>query len=308
MKRKTLAIVIPAYKHQYLRETLESIANQTCKDFNLYIGDDASPNPIGKIVEEFRDRLDFVYKRFDKNLGATSLVGHWNRCIEMTQGEEWLMVLGDDDYLSENFVEVFYSNLPLIEEKALNVVKFSLQVVNEDSKPISKKYEPPVFEKSTDSFFRMLNKETHSSLSEYVFKRTAFQKHGFKEFPLAWHADDLAWLEFSEFGNIYSVNDAVVYVRKTTISITGQTDKMYQKNQASFLFFKKLAKDYFCMFTLEQKEVLLLAFEFWTFKQNQFSFENFIIVFLPFLNLFGLLRMLKFSFRFFQEKLTRKFI
>jgi len=102
---KMLAIVISAYKHQFLRETLNSIANQSCKDFNLYIGDDDSPNPIGEIIEEFRDKLDLVCKRFDENLGGKSLVAHWKRCIEMTLSEEWLIILGDDDLISENHVE-----------------------------------------------------------------------------------------------------------------------------------------------------------------------------------------------------------
>lgn len=41
---KKLAIVIPAYKGRFLKETLDSIAVQAHKDeFVLYIGDDASP-------------------------------------------------------------------------------------------------------------------------------------------------------------------------------------------------------------------------------------------------------------------------
>lgn len=40
---KKLAIVIPAYKGRFLKETLDSIAVQAHKDeFVLYIGDDAN--------------------------------------------------------------------------------------------------------------------------------------------------------------------------------------------------------------------------------------------------------------------------
>lgn len=301
---KKLAIIIPAYKHQFLYHALFSIANQTCKDFNLYIGDDASPNPIGEIVEEFRDRLNFVYKRFDQNLGAKSLVWHWKRCIEMTQGEEWLMILGDDDYLSENFVDIFYGNLPHIEEKDFKVVRFSVQIVNEVSKAITQKNEQPTFEKSTDSFFRMLNKENQSSLSEYVFRKDSFLKHGFKNFPLAWHSDDLAWMEFSEFEDIFSVNEATVFVRKTPISITGREDNFYQKHEASFLFFKKIVSDYISKFNLEQQKRLILALEFWMFKQKQFDLNNFKLLFFGFFKRYGLIRSFKFSYYFFQKKFS----
>ena len=52
---KRLAIIIPAYKATFLSAALDSISAQTCKDFTLYVGDDCSPEPIGNIVEQYRD-------------------------------------------------------------------------------------------------------------------------------------------------------------------------------------------------------------------------------------------------------------
>lgn len=34
-----IAIVIPAYKCRFLRQTLDSIVVQTCRSFTVYIGD-----------------------------------------------------------------------------------------------------------------------------------------------------------------------------------------------------------------------------------------------------------------------------
>lgn len=45
MTRKfPLSIVIPYYKIDYFEETITSLKNQTDKRFNLYIGNDFSPN------------------------------------------------------------------------------------------------------------------------------------------------------------------------------------------------------------------------------------------------------------------------
>lgn len=44
-----LAIVMPAYKARFLRQALESIAQQTDKRFTVYVGDDASPDDIKEI-------------------------------------------------------------------------------------------------------------------------------------------------------------------------------------------------------------------------------------------------------------------
>ena len=64
-----IAIVIPAYKATFLSATLDSIAAQSCKNFTLYVGDDCSPEPIGCIVEAYRDKINMVYRRFDSILG-----------------------------------------------------------------------------------------------------------------------------------------------------------------------------------------------------------------------------------------------
>ena len=70
--KDALAIIIPAYKPDYLAETLESLTKQTNKDFKVYIGDDASPFSLEDIVGQFSDKLNIVYKKFDKNIGKIS--------------------------------------------------------------------------------------------------------------------------------------------------------------------------------------------------------------------------------------------
>ena len=65
-----IAIVIPAYKCRFLRQTLDSIVVQTCRSFTVYIGDDASPQNLKEIVSDYADKMNIVYRRFDTNLGS----------------------------------------------------------------------------------------------------------------------------------------------------------------------------------------------------------------------------------------------
>ena len=41
------SFVLPAYKSQFLKESIDSILAQSYKDFELIIVDDASPDDIG---------------------------------------------------------------------------------------------------------------------------------------------------------------------------------------------------------------------------------------------------------------------
>ena len=52
-----IAIVIPAYKCRFLRQTLDSIVVQTCRSFTVYIGDDASPQNLKEIVSDYADKM-----------------------------------------------------------------------------------------------------------------------------------------------------------------------------------------------------------------------------------------------------------
>ena len=106
-----LAIVIPAYKDSFLKESLDSIVSQTCKNFTLYIGDDCSPYDLKMIVDKYKGSMNVVYKRFETNLGGKDLVAQWERCINLTQGEPYIWLFSDDDILENNCVEEFYKIL-----------------------------------------------------------------------------------------------------------------------------------------------------------------------------------------------------
>lgn len=149
-----LAVIIPYYKKTFFQETLRSLANQTNKNFSVYIGNDASPEDPLELIHQFSNELDITYRRFNVNLGQKCLPEHWDRCIDLAGKEEWLMILGDDDYLSNNFVEEFYKNLKDIKVLNLQVVRFASVIVNDLAKMQSNVYLHPKLEKSTNFFYR----------------------------------------------------------------------------------------------------------------------------------------------------------
>lgn len=257
-KNNKLAIIIPYYKKDFLDQCLQSLSHQTCKDFSVYIGNDDSPNDPQDVINEYKDQLTIFYKKFDANLGGKNLTQQWDRCIEMSKEEPWIMILGDDDELSSNCIEKFYENLLIVEEKNIQVIKFATIEIDEKNKEISKKYINPQFEKSTTAYYKKLIGEGRSSLSEYVFSRTSYNKYGFKEFPLAFGSDNLAWIEFSECGPIYAINDAVVFFRLSPVNISG--NNLFQKQNklyAMFLTKRYLLNNYAQFFSKDEKKEII---------------------------------------------------
>lgn len=247
-----LAIIIPYYKLTFFEETLQSLVNQTDERFKVYIGNDASPEDPSYLLEKYNNRFDFIYHRFESNLGGTSLVKQWERCIALSGNQEWIMILGDDDVLDKNYISEFYRNINKIDE-TYNVVRFASCNIGEKGERISEVFKSPIVESSIDFFF----KERRSSLSEYVFNKEKLLTVGLKKFPLAWCTDILAVLEVSDFENVYSINDSIVYIRISEISISGNKKNKLLKAKASVDFLCYLIIKKRTYFNLFQKNKLL---------------------------------------------------
>lgn len=290
-----LAVVIPYYKLAFFEGTLQSFAGQTNQRFKVYIGDDASPEDPTALLEKYKGKFDFTYHRFDCNLGGTSLSQQWERCITLSTSEEWLMILGDDDYLGENVVEQFYLHLPEFQFRA-NVVRFASQLVYEPEKTKSRIYTNPIWETATDAFYRKFKRIAMSSLSEYVFSRNAFEKHGFYNYPLAWNSDDRAWLDFSDDQPIYSINEALVYPRMSNLNITGKSDNWKLKNESSAAFYHFLIVDKLKQYTKYQRIKIIRKYYFEIKKVKSLDTKDWIFLlkhYLGNLNFLGIKDFLK---------------
>ena len=218
-----LAIIIPAYKLSYFGETLESIASQTCKDFNLYIGDDASPDDLYSIVRKYESRINILYHRFSDNLGSTDLVAHWNRCIDMAGGEEWIWLFSDDDLLEPDSVDMFYSCINKYPEEEL--LHFNVKVINDRNIQIPSSNPFPERISATDFFSSKIRSKINSYVVEYVFKKDLYLRSGrFENFDLGWCADDASWIKFSKTTGIRTIEKPMVSWRHSGQNISSRVN------------------------------------------------------------------------------------
>lgn len=265
-----LAIIIPYYKLTFFEKTLESLSNQTDKRFIVYIGDDASTeNPV-QVLEQYKGQFEFSYHRFENNLGSVSLVKQWERCIDLSLDEEWIMILGDDDVLGNNAVTEFYRHYNVFVEKS-NVVRFATLSQNYKKSEVSKVYTHPVWEDASQSYFRRFKGITRSSLSEYVFKRATYNNKKFYNFPLAWHSDDWAWLEFSESKPIFTINETVAAIGLSDFSLSGMDDNIELKNLATLEFYKNVIEKKLHSFSKTQALEILMEYEILIKKKRKLT-------------------------------------
>jgi glycosyltransferase involved in cell wall biosynthesis len=103
LMKPTVSVCVPTYNgSEFLAESLDSILAQTFTDFELLIVDDQSSDQTLAIVAEYAaqdSRIKVIQN--PQNLG---LVGNWNRCIELAQGE-WIKFVFQDDLIAPTCLE-----------------------------------------------------------------------------------------------------------------------------------------------------------------------------------------------------------
>lgn len=274
-----LAIIIPYYKITFFEECLKSLANQTNKEFNLYIGNDSSPNDPIQIVEKYSDKLQINYKKFENNLGKDNLVSQWDRCINLSKEEEWIMILGDDDTLSENVVEEFYKTIPT--SKNIELIRLASQEINAIGEPITKIYYNPELELAKDFFLRCQKGEGRCTLTEHFFTRRTYKKHRFKNFPVAFGSDHVAWLEFSNMGNVYGVNTALANIRISDENLSSINDRGlgFKRVEGYYQYFRYIVEKLGAYFSMAEKEFIFNKAYFYLriFNRNNFKAADFIV-------------------------------
>lgn len=216
---KKLAIVIPAYKIDFFKETLVSLANQTCKDFTVYIGDDNSPADLKSLVTEFEDRIHIVYHRFEKNLGGKDLVGHWERCIGLTHGEQWIWLFSDDDIIGERCVELFYKGIE--DSSKFDIYHFDVKIIDSEGEIVYLPREyPDIID--VDTLYRETSKDNiRSFVVENIFSREIYKEvGGFESFPMAWGSDMATWLKMGRKIGMKTIHGDYVFWRRSDKNIT----------------------------------------------------------------------------------------
>lgn len=299
-----LAIIIPYYKRTFFQSTLQSLANQTDKRFKVYIGDDASSDNPLELLSQFHGKFEFFYHRFEENLGSISLARQWERCIELSKEEEWIMILGDDDFIDNNLVELWYVNFNLFYKKA-QVIRFASKIIIEKNNTVSEIFTHPIWEMATVSFYRKFEHLTRSSLSEYVFSRESFLKFGFYDYPLAWNSDDRAWLDFSDDQPIFTINECVVFVRLSIFNISGKQDNNNLKSFSVVSFFRFLILKKLKNYTNQEKEKIIRFYENEISKQRKLKLSEFFFVLYFYLKYFNFYLTKKFIKRFLKNILKR---
>ena len=121
-----VSIVLPTYNGaKYLRQSIESCLNQTYKDIELIIVDDASMDETSEIIKSYQDQR-IKYIRHNKNKRLPHAL---NTGFSSANGE-YLTWTSDDNYYAEDAIESMVALLQI--NKKIDFVYANYYAINED--------------------------------------------------------------------------------------------------------------------------------------------------------------------------------
>ena len=233
-----LGIIIPAYKIDYLNQTLASIKSQTNNKFRLYVFDDNSPYDIKSCFDDyFSSNNNAIYIKFDNNLGQINLASHWNRCINYVK-EEWIWIFSDDDIMSPICVEEFYNTIHKKKDKIKNVLRFNSYEINDNI--IKKKPQYPQKLYANDFFKLLYSRQIDARMPEFIFRREKLLEiGGIQNFDLAWRSDNATVISMTFPSYIYTIERGEILWRLSENNISGNKKEkiINRKNKATVAFF-----------------------------------------------------------------------
>ncbi len=122
-EQKVLTLCVPTYNRaQCLKEQFKRFMTIKPEDrsrMEIIISDNCSSDNTSLVVEEYKNKLDFIYLRNAENLGAD---GNFMQCFQKATGK-YVWLLGDDDYLQTAHI---HELLDTLEKEDYGLVHLSL--------------------------------------------------------------------------------------------------------------------------------------------------------------------------------------
>ena len=214
MNKPAITVLMPAYNaERFIGKAIESILNQTYKDFEFLIINDGSIDNTESIIQSYSD-LRIRYIRNEKNIG---LIATLNNGIDLANGE-WIARMDADDIALPQRLE--FQKQYVDTHKETDVLSSTIIFINEAGEstgtwPLDQK---TINTKELKSAMIRENCIAHPTV---MCRKSLLQK--FKYRPNSIHIEDYdLWLRLLNRGyNFAKIDIPLLYYRVHTESVTG---------------------------------------------------------------------------------------
>lgn len=203
-----VSVIVPNYNHaRYLPRRLESIAQQTYRNFEVILLDDQSTDESPRLLRQFAE--EHHHARFiPSDINSGSPFAQWNRGIKLAQGE-YIWIAESDDYAEPELLEKL---VPLLEQNPKVGLAYAQSYLVDEENNILNSYEKNLnFIYKSDQWkeaFVKPGKEANRewllyhnpipNASGVLIRKSAYQKAGPADDKMRLNGD---WLQYAKILN-----------------------------------------------------------------------------------------------------------
>lgn len=244
-----VSIIVPVYNHvRYLRQRLDSILNQTYKDFELIILDDASTDNSREIIQEYVINNPSIITCFNEQ-NSGSPFKQWNKGVTLSSGE-YIWIAESDDFADSNFIETVLDEFS--KSKEIGLVFTDTWVLDEE-KRIRYRFSDRKEEKDRITIVKSLTLEyivenPIPNASGIIFRKDAYIDAGCADEYMIFCAD---WFLTLKIARLHQV----IYLPATLSTYRLHKNSTYHNHYTSNIIMYEKWK--ICLFLISQSRLSL---------------------------------------------------
>ena len=214
-----LSIVMPFYNTEnFIKETIESLLNQTFKDFELIVVDDGSTDKSPEIISSFKDpRIKLI-----QNEQRKGIVYSRNKGLSEANGEFYAPFDSDDIALPHKFERQIQF---LQDHSDFGLIGSWTRMIDKDGKLLKKKWK---LKASPQAIPSILLFRSYFGQPSVVMRRKAVPDEGYTEgFEIG--EDYRMWVDVTRKWKVWNLQEYLTYYRIHEKSITQSNLELYSE-------------------------------------------------------------------------------
>jgi glycosyltransferase involved in cell wall biosynthesis len=216
------SIAIPAIKAIYFEEALQSILNQTYKNYEIIICDYSKTNDIFNIYSKYQNDERIRYYK----LVSKGIIEDWNRCIDYAT-KEYFILFSDDDIYEKNFLETVEKYIKKYPQ--VSIFNVRARIIDDFGKQKQICANAAEYENVLDFIWHRFKGYRFQYAADFIVKTEKLKQiGGFIPFPDAWYSDDATWFTLADENGIVHIPDILFNYRDSRATIS-QTGKLVNK-------------------------------------------------------------------------------
>lgn len=264
-----ISVIIPNYNHAlYLPQRIDSVLNQTYRDFEVIILDDCSTDNSRSVIESYRANNRISHIVYNE-LNGGSVFKQWDKGIQLAAGE-YVWIAESDDWCENNLLETLLEGFE--ENQGCVLAYCQSYCINEDGsirfQSNHRRLKECINGKKFISEY-MLPKNPVFNAGMALWKRKAYASISKEYLNYTLSGDYLFWIELCMAGDVFISGKLLNYLRMHGKNVGVRSFKeglnflemipllksLLQRNIINKFDFKRTLKKEYVAFKLSEKKL-----------------------------------------------------